>query len=91
MGAGGSACEPRCGYSRWRIEPLKHDLDQIGAGCSDAFREPAIELVHITHPRAGDPHAFGHGHEIEIGSIEIEHIERLATGIAGADIGEFAL
>src|SRR5215469_6228929 len=69
----------------------EHDLDQKRAGGRDPLGEAVVELFHRRDLRPGDPHRTRQPHPVEIGVAKIEHVERLAARVAGADIGELAL
>ena len=69
---------------------LQHDLDEEWARRGNPFGEAVVERLHCRDPRAGHAHRARETHPVEVGMAEIEHVERLAAGIAGADIGELA-
>src|ERR1700739_1855338 len=68
----------------------EHNLDQKWAGRGDALGKAVVEGFHRRNPRAGDAHRPCQTDPVQVGVPEIEHVERLAAGITGADIGELA-
>src|SRR5579885_2536236 len=69
----------------------QHDLDEERARRGEAGGEMAVELVHVGGARAGHAEAPGQPDPVDVGAVEIEHVERLAARVAGPDIGQLAL
>src|SRR3954452_1514344 len=67
-------------------DSAKHRLDQIGPLHGEAARERLVELVHVFNALARHAHAAREMDEVEIGPREIEHVERLAPDVLGADV-----
>src|ERR1041384_2413420 len=68
-------------------DSAKHRLDQVGPLHGQAARERLVELVHGLHALARHAHAARKMHEVEVGTREIEHVERFASDILRAEIG----
>src|SRR5580704_17861972 len=76
----------------FQSEPLLElDFDEVGPWRRDALGKATVELLHRRDLGAGYPHRLREPHPVEIGPPEIEHVERLAAGVAGSDIGQLTL
>src|SRR6185436_9008151 len=69
--------------------PLEYDFDEARAGGTNGRFELALKVANVGGARRFDSHAVGEFHPIELGIVQIEHGERLWSGISGADAREF--
>src|SRR5579884_4369740 len=66
---------------RLGAQPSNHDLDEVWAGRGDAFGEAAVEFLHRLDARARDPHRPRQARPVEVRTVAVEHVERLAAGV----------
>src|SRR5215213_3691401 len=64
----------------------KHHLDQIRTLDAKSTRHRLVEIFHRIDALARHAHAARKADEIEIGTREVEHVERLAPDILRADV-----
>src|SRR5260370_6899901 len=74
----------------WCWGGSEHGLYQKRGGGGDALLQAVVERLHRGDPRSRNPHRARQPHPVEVRVTDIEHVERLAAGVAGADIGELA-
>src|SRR5215204_301646 len=65
-------------------------FDQPRPRFGDRFRQRLDEVVGIGDRTARYAHALGEGYEIEVRTVELEHVERPLSRLAGADAVELA-
>src|ERR1043166_8369492 len=62
------------------------DFDQIRPRHGEASGEADIEVIHVVDAHAGHAHAARERNPVEIGTAEVEHVERLAADVLRADL-----
>src|SRR5947207_5378092 len=69
-------------------DSAKHHLDQVRPLDAKPARDRLVEIIHRVDTLARHAHAARKADEIEIGAREVEHVERLASDILRADVGQ---
>jgi hypothetical protein len=72
------------------IDTPNDRLDEERSGLSQCGLERGQKAGRSIDPDAFDAHAFSQMHPIEMGIVESQHAPRIGTGIAHADIPQFA-
>src|SRR4029077_7865634 len=70
-------------------DSAKHHLDQVRPLGGEPARDRLVEIVHRVDALARHAHAARQPDEVEIGTRQVEHVERLAPDILRTDVCEF--
>src|ERR1700694_195437 len=79
------------GYARlFNARPSHPHFDQPRSVLGNGFRQRRDELVGSRHRAARNAHAPGERDKVERRAVDLQHVERALSRLAGADAIEFA-